>query len=35
LVRAPTGLDATVASTMRILSDAVIELAAIRVWKKL
>jgi hypothetical protein len=31
----PASLDTTVASTMRILSAAVIELAAIRVWKRL
>lgn len=31
----PTQLDAVVATAMRILSNSVIELAAIRVWKKL
>jgi hypothetical protein len=31
----PVGLDATVAATMRILANAVIELAALKVWKKL
>jgi hypothetical protein len=34
-VTTPAGLDATVAATMRILSSAVIELAALKVWKKL
>jgi hypothetical protein len=31
----PAGLDATVAAAMRVLSNAVIELAAIRVRKRL
>jgi hypothetical protein len=31
----PAQLDAVVAATMRLLSNAVIELAALRVWKKI
>jgi hypothetical protein len=31
----PASFDQLVASAMRILSNAVVELAAIRVWKKL
>jgi hypothetical protein len=31
----PAQLDAVVAATMRILANSVIELSAIRVWKKL
>jgi hypothetical protein len=30
----PAQLDAVVAAAMRVLSNSVIELAAIRVWKK-
>lgn len=32
---APASFDKAVAAAMRILSNAVVELAAIRVWKKL
>jgi hypothetical protein len=31
----PAQLNATVAAAMRILSNSVVELAALRVWKKL
>jgi hypothetical protein len=31
----PAQLEATVAATMRVLSNAVVELAALRVWRKL
>jgi hypothetical protein len=31
----PADLDKTVATSMRILANAIIELAAIKVWKKL
>jgi hypothetical protein len=34
-VTTPAQLDAVVATTMRILANSVVELAAIRVWKKL
>ena len=34
-VTTPAQLDAVVAAAMRVLSNSVIELAAIRVWKKL
>jgi hypothetical protein len=34
-VTTPAQLDTVVAGTMRVLSNSVIELAAIRVWKKL
>jgi hypothetical protein len=31
----PSQLDATVAAAMRILANSVVELAALRLWKKL
>jgi hypothetical protein len=31
----PASFDKVVADTMRVLSNAVVELAALRVWKKL
>jgi hypothetical protein len=31
----PAQLNATVAATMRVMSNAVVELAALRVWRKL
>jgi hypothetical protein len=34
-ITTPAGLDATVAAAMRILANSVVELAAIKVWKKL
>jgi hypothetical protein len=34
-ITSPATFDKVVADTMRLLSNAVVELAAIRVWKKL
>jgi hypothetical protein len=34
-ITTPSQFDTVVATTMRLLSSAVIELAALRVWKKL
>jgi hypothetical protein len=34
-ITSPAAFDKLVADTMRILSNAVVELAAIRVWKRL
>jgi hypothetical protein len=34
-ITSPTTFDNLVADTMKILSNAVVELAALRVWKKL
>jgi hypothetical protein len=34
-VTSPATFDKVIADTMRILSNAVVELAALRVWKKL
>ena len=34
-IASPTAFDKVVADAMKVLSNAVVELAAIRVWKKL
>ena len=34
-ISSPAAFDKLVADTMRVLSNAVVELAAIRVWKRL
>jgi hypothetical protein len=34
-ITSPATFDKVVADTMRVLSNAVVELAALRVWKKL
>jgi hypothetical protein len=34
-ITSPAAFDKAVADTMKVLSNAVVELAAIRVWKKL
>jgi hypothetical protein len=34
-ITSPAAFDKLVADTMRVLSNAVVELAAVRVWKKL